>query len=83
MKLYRKEGQPSGDMKELKSCLDSFCERWIRERLMMENLCLSNQTLKETAERYSADIAFLVMTSINNMLEDDISNVRKLLSKNT
>ena len=78
MKNEREDKQPTGDTAELVHCLDIYCANWIRDRLMMENLCLSDESLKYTAERYSAEIIFMIMTSLNNMIEDDLSNVRKL-----
>ena len=61
--------------------LQAYCAEQLRQRLTDEGLSLTEETLNDTAERYASTLLSVIVMSANNMIEDDMSNIMKLLGR--
>ena len=65
----------------LEADLQAYCAEHLRQRLTDECLSLTEETLNDTAERYASKLLSVIVMSANNMIEDDMSNIMKLLGR--
>lgn len=70
-----------GFITSLETDLQAYCAEHLRQRLTDEDLSLTEETLNDTAERYASTLLSVIVMSANNMIEDDMSNIMKLLGR--
>ena len=65
----------------LETCLQAYCSEMLSQRLAEEELALTVETLLDAAERYASELMPVIVRSVNNMVEDDMTNIMKLLGR--
>lgn len=84
MQTRKKRFSTNNDQKNIHSIetdLQAYCAEHLRQRLSEEDLSLTEETLNDTAERYASRLLSVIVMSANNMIEDDMSNIMKLLGR--
>ena len=65
----------------LETCLQAYCSEMLSQRLAEEDLALTGETLRDASERYASELMPVIVRSVNNMIEDDMANIMKLLGR--
>ena len=65
----------------LEADLQVYCSEKLSPRLAEEELALTKETLQDATERYASKLLPVIVMSVNNMIEDDMTNIMELLGR--